>query len=794
VKKQKMLRVVLVVLICVVIVIPPMQVYACGPYFSQTFFKFTMHPDVPLDRFAAGQLGVLQTTYARSYLVVAYRYLSGEALSAEEQAGAVSLWKDRIGSFENGGRFYSNGETSVSQNAWFADRAKLPGIPLVYLPPSRRNRGNWNQIEEDGQYDSHPNCLEPAFERAAGTLAKRISQFGAESKEVRSWAEAQDAVFALCSGGAPQAYPIPADSSLPEIIRADRDYQIASAHFYAGDYDGARDLFQQVSRDEKSPLRATGALMVGRSMIRKATLLSTNSEDENAALSEARAVLEAILKDKSMSEVHHAAKDLISFIDVRIRPVEYVHALGQILAHPDGGDLKHDLNDYTVLLDNGAGLSNATDPGAAGNLANRNAKPILTFVSAPAERDMLTDWIYTFETTTPGSLAHATDEWRKTHSVAWLVAALANMLPGNSGADELLAAAQHVKPDSPGYLSVRFHALRIEAQTSQKDAARHELDLLLQNHPGKLPRSARNLFLGLRMSLAQNLEELLRDSMRVPAGVSDGEYEMEIPGDASLFSSGTADTSNAENGSPLFDVDAAWAFTRALPTSMLLRAAESKTLPQELRSAVANSAWVRAIAIGDEQNALRLAPIVGELEPKLSAEMKSYVAADPATRRFSAIVTILRTPGLRLYVPYGTPRTRPINEMDSYRDNWWCGLDSGAARIKEMNESWAKFNSGQGLTVPSFLSLEERNAVESEWKQLVKTEMGVTWMTQQVLAWAKAHPDDARVPESLHLAVRASRYACDDEKIRSGVTREAFNLLHRKYPNSEWTKKTPYWF
>lgn len=793
-KKQKLLSVVLVVLICVAIAIPPVHVYACGPYFPQTFFRFTLHPDVPLDRFAAGELGVLQTTYARSYLVVAYRYLSGENLSAEEQTEVLSLWKERLEPSGDYGRFDSPRESSPAQKLWFSARAEVSGTSPEYLSSGRRNRGGWNQIEEAGGYDSHINCLDPAFERAADTLAKRISQFGAGSKEVQSWEEAQDAVFALCSGSAPRAYPIPADPSLPEIIRYDRAYQIASAHFYAGDYDNARDLFQQVSRDEKSPWRATAALMVARSMIRKATLLAPNPESENAALSEARPVLEAILKDKSMSEMHHAAKELIGFIDVRLRPTEYVHELGQSLIHPDAGSLKHDLNDYTVLLDDGAGLKPNSSVSMRGDNANQMVKPVAMRVSAPIQNDVLTDWIYTFETATPAAMAHAAEQWRKTNSVAWLVAAMTNLKSGDASADELLSAAQRVKPESPGYLTVRFHALRVEAQTNRKDAARHELDLLLQNHPEKMPRSARNLFLGLRMSLAQNLDELLRDSMRVPAGVNDGTLDMELPDDAPLFDSAAVSPSKVEAGNPLFDVDAAWTFTRSLPTSMLLLAVESKTLPPELRDAVANSAWVRAIAIGDEQNALRLAPIVGELEPQLAPEINAYVAADPASRRFLAILTILRTPGLRPFVPYGTPRTRPINETDSYRDNWWCGLDSGAARIREMNQSWAKSYSGQSLTVPLFLSPQERLTVESEWKQLQETEMGVTWMTQQVLSWAKAHPDDARVPESLYLAVRASRYACDDTKVRGEVTHEAFNLLHRKYPNSEWTKKTPYWF
>jgi hypothetical protein len=128
VKKRKLLSVVLVILICIVMIVPPAQVLACGPYFPQTFFRFTLHPDVPLNRFAAGELGVLQTTYARSYLVVAYRYLSGEKLSAEEQAEVVSLWKDRIGTVGDYGRFDSSGESSPAQKLWFAARAKVSGI------------------------------------------------------------------------------------------------------------------------------------------------------------------------------------------------------------------------------------------------------------------------------------------------------------------------------------------------------------------------------------------------------------------------------------------------------------------------------------------------------------------------------------------------------------------------------------------------------------------------------------------------------------------------------------------
>ena len=62
-----------------------------------------------------------------------------------------------------------------------------------------------------------------------------------------------------------------------------------------------------------------------------------------------------------------------------------------------------------------------------------------------------------------------------------------------------------------------------------------------------------------------------------------------------------------------------------------------------------------------------------------------------------------------------------------------------------------------------------------------------------VLDWAKTHPDDPRVPEALHYFVRATRYGCVDKSI-GPYSRQAFDLLHKKYPASEWTKKTPYWY
>ncbi|MEZ5361288.1 MAG: hypothetical protein R2748_02825 [Bryobacterales bacterium] len=45
-------------------------------------FTFEQHPDLPLRDYAAGRLGLLAPTYARSYLYVAYRWMDGAPMSA----------------------------------------------------------------------------------------------------------------------------------------------------------------------------------------------------------------------------------------------------------------------------------------------------------------------------------------------------------------------------------------------------------------------------------------------------------------------------------------------------------------------------------------------------------------------------------------------------------------------------------------------------------------------------------------------------------------------------------------
>ena len=789
-KKQKMLRVVFVVLICVVMVFPLTQVLACGPFFPEAIFSYSSQPDVPLDHYVSGELGVVQPTYRRAYLYVAYRYFNAQALSHAEQDATLALLNQRLSS--EGMSSTTEAKVSTSEQ-WLTARGQVPGVPAIREIQTDRRIQIASPYGGGMYYDTLANCLDPAFVTAAGTLNERIEQFGADSPATREWVKAEDAVFNNCGDtkGYPIDVPVAADASLPEIIRADRAYQIAAAHFYAEDFDGAGKLFAEIARDSHSPWRAISALMVARARIRAATLSTAKPEDGLAVLREAGEMLAKIIADPSLSKVHDGAERLYGFVRFRTDPAGRTHELAAKLEKPGDANLGQDLDDYTGLLQ--LGPTRFTSDLSPQELATR----YIAFAK-DVRSDDLTDWIFNLQDYSKDARAHAMERWRATSSNAWLIAALMRTQGSDADAEGLLTASRKIEANSPAYTTAAFHRIRIETEAGHRDAARTELDAILARAQQKFPRSSLNLFLAARMSLARNLDELMRYSVRVPTVVN--------------MDYGIPEPSNDQ----MLDRDGALAFTRRMPTALLVRAAEEEILPTLLRINVVESAWVRAVVIGDDANAMRLALAMGKIkaknggtsppvdidvEPEVAAAMKDYVAApDRAARQFVAALIILRMPGLRPYVPFGAARGEAVGETDRFHDNWWCGMpDKPMGQMGDRQNPVSQANYNRWAVDPrmdspiEFLSAKERQTAEEEWTKLVAAGAGPAWLGEQTVAFAKLHRADPRVPEALHLAVLSTRYGCGDKQ-SSAQSHAAFDLLHRWYPNSEWTQKTPYWF
>ena len=87
----------------------------------------------------------------------------------------------------------------------------------------------------------------------------------------------------------------------------------------------------------------------------------------------------------------------------------------------------------------------------------------------------------------------------------------------------------------------------------------------------------------------------------------------------------------------------------------------------------------------------------------------------------------------------------------------------------------------------------EIELTERELQDLRKSASGPNYLTDVVLKWAKKKSGDPRIPHALHLAVRSTRYGCTD-KDTTNYSRQAFKLLHSRYPQSKWAKRTPHYF
>src|SRR5262249_11258422 len=151
---------------------------------------------------------------------------------------------------------------------------------------------------------------------------------------------------------------------------------------------------------------------------------------------------------------------------------------------------------------------------------------------------------------------------------------------------------------------------------------------------------------------------------------------------------------------------------------------------------------------------------------------------------FAATFLMLQFSSAQPNVGWGT-----LND-DEYGDTsgWWWSGSPTPSYPDEPSYGTARedFN-------PLFVTAAQKQQADSEVKKLATVPTAPTYFAQNVLDWAKSHPNDPRVPQALHFAVKATRYGSPDSAT-SGLSKQCFQILHTKYKNSPWTKETPYWY
>lgn len=305
------------------------QARACGPETIEPILVLQDSPDPPFKEFTQGKLGIVKPSFGRKTLTIAYRYLNGGSFNEEEQKGLVEALKGL--SLEP--------DTDDAVKVWIAARK------LVV-----KNETNLPDIYQDksyGSFDFFPNCTSNAFEVATETLKDRVARYGSEDANVQEWLNGQDTVFHNCSSGS--VLPAAVGAERPTWLRKDRDYQIAAAHFYSLKFEEARAAFRRIAEDAESDWQQTADYLVGRTMVRQASLESDESIKRRQYESAEAYLINLLGRAVKFRE---ATERFLGLIKYRLRPEERVRELAQVLAQQSGNDnLRQDLIDYVWLLD-----------------------------------------------------------------------------------------------------------------------------------------------------------------------------------------------------------------------------------------------------------------------------------------------------------------------------------------------------------------------------------------------------------------------------------------------------------
>lgn len=716
------------------------MVFTCGVQFLELV---TVRHGSPADpaAYARGDLGVVKPTFARRYLVQAYRTLAGlPALPAAQPIG-----------------YLGSAQYSTPFAEWSAIQTReLPPAAKAPLQPLRSARTGTD-------YSSFDNCLVPAFAAAVAAFKERAAYYGAGSPQLADWVRGQAAVFQNC-GGPVLVLPIPTTADDPRL-RADRDYQTAAAYFYAMQYDEAAGRFRAIAGNTASPWRPSARYLAARALIRSVTAPAMRPKDAAQRFAAAERDLQATLADKEATAFHASARGLLGFIAARARPVERLHELSRRLATAATVEAQ-DVVDYTRLMD--VALGETASGGAGLDLAE------------VTRGDDLTSWIVD---TQRRRADQAIARWKAARSVTTLMAALWSVPASHADAPALLTAAAAVSRTSPAFATASFLRVRLLIQRGDVDEARGALAALPSTIGPGVGTEALNLYRAERFALASSLDELLAYAPR----------DVAVP-TAELITLGGAPLKLDRSS---WDDDVAAVFNGRLPLDQLVAAAESNQLPSRLRTRVAQSAVARAVMLDRPDAGSRAAAVLSQLVPALRADLDRYVAASDAdARRRAGVLLLLRTPGLSINVigrdtndSYGRAEPHRTFGHASLR-NWWCGVKD------DVGEGPASLVTGPGRAPsPLFLSDAERQAADRERTTLAATGEVRTYVIREAIAWASARRADPDAAEALALAIEGWRWSeCTYDTVKSDLPRRAFVLLHRQYPDSEWARKTKYWY
>lgn len=399
-------------------------------------------------------------------------------------------------------------------------------------------------------------------------------------------------------------------------------------------------------------------------------------------------------------------------------------------------------------------------------------------VDAPVE---LTAWLGALQAAgTPGTepLAMAARRsaqrhWSAGHDPAWLLPLLAGAGRRSDLAPAVLAAAQAVAAPSPAWHTLQWHLARLDLadQPAQADA---RVKAALAGAGGPLSPVTRNQWRRLQLVSAPSLDGFLAAAGRALAEPGQART-VPIPDE------GPPAPLGAEASPDGVDDDFLRRLYRDLPLDLLVQAQQHPHLPATQQRPLAEVIWTRAVLTEDWATALPLTPVLAKGRDSTRHLFERFQsAATPVARREAALLILVNLPELSpgAFTAAGEPMF------------WGCAAPDGHPA-----------DALAGLP-PQFLTPAQRQQAAAQNQRWRGLPVRSRWLAPPLLRWAQAHRGDPEAPKALHFLVASTRLECPggDAAVEAGQraagnpSRQAFELLHRLWPGSDWAVRTKYWY
>jgi hypothetical protein len=727
-----------------------------GP--SYTMFRAWTAPDIPLDRFQAGDLGVIQPGMRRVYLYTAWR-----AISLGPRLKAAPGMKGGLARAD--GSVFDYG-WSLSEDPGPAPQTLQAGLAAVLHVAS-----------DDPQARIILACSPESAQYASSVFHTASSRPDATPARLNAWLLAQQKVGQACQVADDWRYrygnekppvltgPAPLAATEPLYWRQLNEYQRAAWAFQTSHYADSAPLFERIGATPGHPMHELGAYLALRSEVRRALATGIKGVDLAQREQQARALEQrgaAILADAALGPMHEPTRALLRSMRAGLTPETRLDELNRYLDNPALDSFALDrLGDWSVLMN--------------------DARP--QDVQALRAGHEFIDWIETVRGCTglapnpacePAG-AHALARWRQTRSRPWLVAAL--MLP-QSALPELMQAGLAVPPDDPAYVTVRYHLARLTRLAGKPDEARAIADGVLQR---QLSPGARNLLREERFAVAASVPDAARYLLRTNVDYAKSLSRVAQPNEAMRDSTREI---------MLDDDGLAW-LNLGLPVADLVELAREPALPPALRARIAGAAWIRATLLDKLEEGKQAGKLLAQLAPVTAGAVARYgQAGSDIERRHIVLVEAVRV-GLAAQLTMTAQPVAPV-ALDEATASGWCSFKSGDA-AGEPGVYHEFVPPAFAWRFPDMPDTGDADLRRGELARLgnMKTATGV--LGDDVLAWAASHPQDPELPWLLHVVVMSTRGGCLDPDADK-LSRTAWNLLHKRYAGSEWANKTPYFY